>query len=139
VIRLVIFCLCQKSVQHIVYCYLCGCNWPNLWLYQWSLWSEPIVFVLFWVLWSDSLFQLYLCKDELKRQVKSMIDSMEQKASILHLIRLKSEVHCLSSQFVLDLCLPSPFLTSLVSINWNFQRGLVNYVVGAWCTEAGEY
>ncbi|KAH8516866.1 hypothetical protein H0E87_005001, partial [Populus deltoides] len=32
-----------------------------------------------------------LCKDELKRQVKSMIDSMEQKASILHLIRLKSE------------------------------------------------
>uniref|UniRef100_B9GQD3 Uncharacterized protein n=1 Tax=Populus trichocarpa TaxID=3694 RepID=B9GQD3_POPTR len=35
--------------------------------------------------------ELYLCKDELKRQVKSMIDSMEQKASILHLIRLKSE------------------------------------------------
>ncbi|KAL3604152.1 hypothetical protein D5086_005011 [Populus alba] len=34
---------------------------------------------------------LYLCKDELKRQVKSTIDSMEQKASILNLIRLKSE------------------------------------------------
>ncbi|XP_011037053.1 PREDICTED: uncharacterized protein LOC105134358 isoform X2 [Populus euphratica] len=35
--------------------------------------------------------EVYLCKDELKKEVKSRTHAMEQKAAIQHLLRLKSE------------------------------------------------
>lgn len=35
--------------------------------------------------------ELYLCKDELKKEVKLRTHAMEQKASIQHLLRSKSE------------------------------------------------